>query len=148
MLAEITAVIATVKSLMDGLQSARNTAGDFHALVNRWVKAEDSLQKLELKQPIMDVEASLKVQIAKKQLITFQRQLKDALYMQNMASDFNEIMQRVEDSKKEHARRVAQAKRKRLRTIKLIKEIATYTTVSTIIFGLAMGGVYIFVKFF
>ena len=68
--------------------------------------------------------------------------------MQNMASDFNEIMQRVEDSKKEHARRVAQAKRKRLRTVKLIKEIATYTTVSGIIFGFAMGGVYIFINFF
>ena len=96
----------------------------------------------------MDVEASLKIQIAKKQLATFQRQLKDALYMQNMASDFKEIMQRVEESKKHHAMKVAAAKRKRLRLIRLLKEVATYTTIGLLVMGVAMSGLYLFLTFF
>ena len=66
---------------------------------------------------------SLQLQVAKRQLTTFNQQLKDIMLMQGLAGDYKEIMNRVEESRLEHEKRMKSLKEKRRQRDKELKQI-------------------------
>ena len=71
----------------------------------------------------------MQIQIAKRQLSTFNQQLKDIMLMQGLSGDYNEIMNRVEESRLEHEKRLKILKikrREREEELKLILKILMY----------------------
>ena len=64
----------------------------------------------------------MQIQIAKRQLSTFNQQLKDLMLMQGLSADYNEIMNRVEESRLEHEKRLKELKLRKIRRDKELKE--------------------------
>ena len=71
----------------------------------------------------MSVQDSMQIQIAKRQLSTFNQQLKDMMLMQGLSQDYHEIMNRVEESRLEHEQRLKILKRKKARRDKELAQI-------------------------
>ena len=65
----------------------------------------------------------MQIQVAKRQLSTFNQQLKDLMLMQGLSSDYNEIMNRVEESRLEHEKRLKQLKLQKAKRDKELQEI-------------------------
>ena len=118
MLAEVATVISVMKGLNDAIATLKETGGHASGLagvMEKYARANES------------------VQIAKKQLQTFNQQLKDMMLMQGLSADYNEIMQRVEDSRLAHEKEL---KRKRL----LRKQRIEFAKTFGLIFGTAFIG--------
>lgn len=126
MIAEVTAVIAAVKGINDAI-SALKTAGshaqDIGGIIQKYAVANDKLHEAEQKHVgKLSVQESMQIQVAKRQLNTFNQQLKDIMLMQGLASDYNEIMKRVEESRIEHEKKLARLKRQKAERRKALKE--------------------------
>ena len=95
----------------------------------------DFIEKLLTFDPTkrISVKDSMQIQIAKKQLQTFNQQLKDMMLMQGLSADYNEIMDRVEESRLAHEKEL---KRKRL----LRKQRIEFAKTFGLIFGTAFMG--------
>lgn len=124
--AAIAGVISTLKSLNDGLATIKESgahAGSLVTLVSRYGEVERKIQEVETaKGGILDIKQSMQMQVAKRQAQTFNRQLKDALLMSGQASQYNEIMTRIEESREAHEKAVAKLKRAKVQRQKEIRE--------------------------
>ena len=65
----------------------------------------------------------MQIQVAKRQLSTFNQQLKDLMLMQGLSSDYNEIMNRVEESRLEHEKRLKQLKLRKAQRQKELEQV-------------------------
>ena len=100
-IAEVAACIALVKGLNDAISTAKeagNNASAFANIVGKFAKANDAVLTTEKKHVgKLSVQDSMQIQIAKRQLSTFNQQLKDMMLMQGLSQDYHEIMNRVEE---------------------------------------------------
>ena len=137
MLAEVATVISVMKGLNDAIATLKETGGHASGLasvMDKYARANESVQDVESKYVgRLSVKDSMQIQIAKKQLQTFNQQLKDMMLMQGLSSDYNEIMQRVEESRLAHEKEL---KRKRL----LRKQRIEFAKTFGIVFGTAFIG--------
>ena len=110
---------------MDGNASA------FANIIGNFAKANDKVLETEQKYVgRLSVQDSMQIQIAKRQLSTFNQQLKDIMLMQGLSGDYNEIMNRVEESRLEHEKRLRilkLKKKKRDEELQLVLQILMYT---------------------
>jgi len=133
MLAEVATVISVIKGLneaVSALKEAGGNASGFAAVMGRFAKANEAVQDVESKYVgRLSVQDSMQIQVAKRQLATFNQQLKDIMLMQGLAGDYKEIMDRVEESKIAHEKEIARKKRLRRERIEFAK------TLGVILFG-------------
>ena len=144
-LAEIATCIALVKGLNDAISLAKETkdnASSFANIIGNFAKANDAVLETEAKHVgRMSVQDSLQLQVAKRQLTTFNQQLKDIMLMQGLAGDYKEIMNRVEESRLEHEKRMKSLKEKRRqrdKELKQILQVLCYITLAASLFILVI----------
>ena len=110
MLAEVAACVSLIKGVNDAISAAKEAGGNASAFANiigNFAKANDKVLETEQKYVgKLTVQDSMQLQIAKRQLSTFNQQLKDIMLMQGLSGDYNEIMNRVEESRLEHEKRL------------------------------------------
>ena len=126
MLAEVVTCISLVKGLNDAISSVKEAganASSFANMIGKYAQANDAVMETEQKHiGKLSVQDSMQIQVAKRQLSTFNQQLKDLMLMQGLSSDYNEIMNRVEESRLEHEKRLKEIKLKKIRRDKELKE--------------------------
>jgi len=143
MLAEITTVLTVMKGLNDAISTLKETGGHasgFANVMGKYAKANESVQAVEKKYVgRLSVKESMQVQLAKRQLSTFNQQLKDMMLMQGLSADYNEIMQRVEESRLEHEKEINRQKILRRQRVELIKTLSIMFTTGLLGLGMMMG---------
>ena len=126
MLAEVATCISLVKGLNDAISTVKETgqnASSFASIIGKFAQANDAVMETEKKHVgKLSVQEAMQIQIAKRQLSTFNQQLKDLMLMQGLSADYNEIMNRVEESRLEHEKRLRELKLKKIRRDKELKE--------------------------
>ena len=149
MLAEVAGCVALIKGISEAvgaLNESANAASQLGGVIARFSKANDQVLKTE-KENLgrLTIEDSIQLQICKKNLATFHRNLKDAMLIAGLAGDYAEIMARVEESKLAHEKRISAMKRKqREKEKELQKMLETILLVGLI--G-ALGAVAFFIFF-
>ena len=140
-IAEIAACISLVKGLNDAIataKEAKNNAGAFANIIGKFAKANDAVLDAESKNiSRMSIQDSMQIQVAKRQLSTFQQQLKDIMLMQGLSADYNEIMNRVEESRLAHekAMHVLKLKKKqRKKDLHLLLQVLGYALLTVSVF--------------
>ena len=151
--AAIGAVLQGLRALNEGLATVKEAganAGQISSLVSRYSDLDQKIREVEEKKAgVLSVKDSMNLQVAKQQAANFHQALKDSLLMQQGgAAQYREIMQRIEDSKIAHEKRVADLKRKRRERAKLIKEIGTYATIGILCVTFLLGALFIYVELF
>ena len=111
------AVISALKALNDGIntikQSAGN-AGDLQAVIGRFAGAQEKYRDVEkARTGRMSYKEALAMESAKRQLINFDRQLKDICLMQGQGDLYNSIKTRMEESRIAHEKEVARIRIRR-----------------------------------
>ena len=117
MIGEVAAVISALKALNDGInvikQSAGN-AGDLQAVSGRFAGASEKYRDVEkARTGRMSYKEALAMESAKRQLINFDRQLKDICLMQGQGDLYNSIKTRMEESRIAHEKEVARIRIRR-----------------------------------
>ena len=132
-IAEIAACVALVKGLNDAInvaKDAKDNASAFANIIGKFAKANDAVLDVEQKHVgRMSVQDSMQIQVAKRQLTTFNQQLKDIMLMQGLAGDYHEIINRVEESRLEHEKKIQRLKiqrKQRNKDLQLILKIIGY----------------------
>tara|TARA_X000001382_G_scaffold77766_1_gene54464 strand:- start:3457 stop:3912 length:456 start_codon:yes stop_codon:yes gene_type:complete len=148
MIAEVAACISLVKGLNDAISVAKEASGNasaFANIVGKFAKANDAVLETEAKHVgKMTVQDSLQLQVAKRQLTTFNQQLKDMMLMQGLAGDYQEIMNRVEESRLAHEKRIKQLKLAKLKRDKELKEVLQVLGYFTLIVSLIGSIIFIY----
>ena len=148
MIGEVAAVLSALKALNDGIntikQSAGN-AGDLQSIVGRFAGAQEKYNEVEkAKTGRMSYKEALAMESAKRQLINFDRQLKDICLMQGQGDLYTSIKKRMEEARLAHEKEVARLRIKRRQLQKYISW--GVMGVVTWIFG--MGIVWVIVAIF
>ena len=117
MIGEVAAVISALKALNDGIntikQSAGN-AGDLQAIIGRFAGASEKYREVEkARTGRMSYKEALAMESAKRQLLNFDRQLKDICLMQGQGDLYNSIKTRMEESRIAHEKEVARIRKQR-----------------------------------
>ena len=136
MIGEVAAVISALKALNDGIntikQSAGN-AGDLQAVIGRFAGASEKYREVEkARTGRMSYKEALAMESAKRQLLNFDRQLKDICLMQGQGDLYKSIKTRMEESRLAHEKEVARLRIRR-------KEIQKYMN-----YAMMGGGIWIF----
>ena len=145
-IAEIAACITMIKGLNDAIATARETrdnASAFAGIINKFAQANDKVMEVESKHVgRLSIEDSMKIQLAKRQLTTFNQQLKDVMLMQGLSGDYNEIMNRVEESRLAHEKKLQRIKlqrRQRQKDIQLGLKVLAGAIFCVIVLSLVVG---------
>ncbi len=117
MIGEVAAVLSALKALNDGIntikQSAGN-AGDLQSLIGRYAGASEKYRDVEkARTGRMSYKEALAMESAKRQLLNFDRQLKDICLMQGQGDLYNSIKTRMEESRIAHEKEVARIRIRR-----------------------------------
>jgi len=114
---EVAAVISALKALNDGINTIRESAGnagDLQAIIGKFAGASEQYQSVEkAKAGRMSYKEALAMESAKRQLINFDRQLKDICLMQGQGDLYKSIKNRMEESRLAHEKEVARIKIRR-----------------------------------
>lgn len=151
---EIAAILAALKGLNEMLatvKEAGSNAGSFAGLIGKYSDLDEKIRSVEERAATkpLTLDQSMKIQVAKRQAQSFHQALKDSLLMQQGgAAQYKEIMQRIEDSRIAHERKINQLKKQRAARIKLMKEVGTYAFIGVFCLSVCLGGVYIYVQLF
>ena len=148
MLAEVAAVIAAVKGINDAISAVKTAGGhasDLGSIIQKYATANEKLQEAESKHVgRLSLQDSMQMQVAKRQLQTFNQQLKDMMLMQGLASDYNEIMNRVEESRIQHEKELATIKRKKAERRKAWREFGQIMGIGVCCLIVCFAGLYLF----
>jgi uncharacterized protein YdcH (DUF465 family) len=151
--------IVVIKGVLDSLSALNSAfatikesggnAGSLVGLISRYVSVEEEIRKVEEeKAGVLSVKESLQLQIARRQSETFSRQLKDALLLSGQADQWNQICQRIEDSKEAHRKRVDALKRQRARRKKEIREALQIVGIGLVVMLVVIFGAWIYLTLF
>ena len=118
MIGEVAAVISALKVLNEGIQAVReagNNASGLSAIVGKWADSKEKYNKVERhKAGKMTYKEALAMESAKRQLINFDRQLKDICLMQGQADLYTSIKKRMEESQLAQDKEVARLRARRM----------------------------------
>ena len=151
--------IVVIKGVLDSLSALNSAfatikesggnAGSLVGLISRYVSVEEEIRKVEEeKAGVLSVKESLQLQIARRQSETFSRQLKDALLLSGQADQWNQICQRIEDSKEAHRKRVDALKRQRARRKKEVQEALQIVGIGLVVMLVVIFGAWIYLTLF
>tara|TARA_S200002703_G_scaffold46561_2_gene40407 strand:- start:126 stop:608 length:483 start_codon:yes stop_codon:yes gene_type:complete len=146
--------IVVIKGVLDSLSALNSAfatikesggnAGSLVSLLNRYASVEEEIRRVEEeKAGVLSVADAARLQIARRQSETFSKNLKNALLVSGQADQWNQICQRIEDSKEAHRKRVELLKRKRARRQKAVREACLIVGSGIVIMFLAIGLVWL-----
>ena len=146
--------IVVIKGVLDSLSALNSAfatikesggnAGSLVSLVSKYASVEEEIRQVEEeKAGVLSVADSMQLQIARRQSETFAKNLKNALLVSGQADQWNQICQRIEDSKEAHRKRVEMLKRKRARRKKAIREACLIVGSGITMMFLAIGLVWL-----
>jgi hypothetical protein len=148
MLAEVATVLTVMKGLNDAISTLKESgahASGLATVMSKYAKANESVQDVESKYVgKLSVQESMQIQVAKRQLNTFNQQLKDMMLMQGLAADYNQIMNRVEESRLAHEKelkRKKKMKKEREEFLKTFGVVLLWATLGTLVM---IAGIYFF----
>jgi len=114
---EVAAVLSALKALNDGIQTIKQSAGnagDLQAIIGRYAGASEKYRDVEkARTGRMSYKEALAMESAKRQLLNFDRQLKDICLMQGQGDLYNSIKTRMEESRIAHEKEVARIRIRR-----------------------------------
>ena len=129
MIGEVAAVLSAVKALNDGiatLREAGKNASGLSSVVGKWGESQEKYNEVEkAKAGKMSYKEALAMESAKRQLINFDRQLKDICLMQGQGDLYTSIKNRMEESRLAHEKEVARLRVQRREFRKLMSLIGT-----------------------
>ena len=129
MIGEVAAVLSAVKALNDGiatLREAGKNASGLSSVVGKWGESQEKYNEVEkAKAGKMSYKEALAMESAKRQLINFDRQLKDICLMQGQGDLYASIKNRMEESRLAHEKEVARLRVQRREFRKLLNLIGT-----------------------
>tara|TARA_B100000902_G_scaffold339358_1_gene341530 strand:- start:333 stop:785 length:453 start_codon:yes stop_codon:yes gene_type:complete len=145
---EVAAVISALKALNDGINTIRESAGnagDLQAIVGRFAGAQEKYNEVEkAKTGRMSYKEALAMESAKRQLINFDRQLKDICLMQGQGDLYKSIKNRMEEARLAHEKEVARLRIRR----REIKKYINWAVMGGVTWLFGMGIVWIIVAIF
>tara|TARA_B100001996_G_scaffold363877_1_gene332470 strand:- start:438 stop:890 length:453 start_codon:yes stop_codon:yes gene_type:complete len=145
---EVAAVISALKALNDGINTIRESAGnagDLQAIVGRFAGAQEKYNEVEkAKTGRMSYKEALAMESAKRQLINFDRQLKDICLMQGQGDLYKSIKTRMEEARLAHEKEVARLRIRR----REIKKYINWAVMGGVTWLFGMGIVWIIVAIF
>ena len=148
MLAEVATVLTVMKGLNDAISTLKESgahASGLATVMSKYAKANESVQDVESKYVgRLSVQESMQIQVAKRQLNTFNQQLKDMMLMQGLAADYNEIMKRVEESRLAHEKEIKRKKKMKKEREEFLKTFGValfWATLGTLVM---IAGIYFF----
>lgn len=144
MIGEVAAVLSALKALNDGInvikQSAGN-AGDLQAVIGRFAGASEKYRDVEkARAGKMSYKEALAMESAKRQLVNFDRQLKDICLMQGQGDLYTSIKNRMEESRLAHVKEVARIRKQRQEFKKFMGMLGT----GLFLWVVAMGFIWAF----
>ena len=117
MIGEVAAVLSALKALNDGIQTIKQSAGnagDLQAVIGRFAGASEKYRDVEkARSGRMSYKEGLAMESAKRQLLNFDRQLKDICLMQGQGDLYNSIKTRMEESRIAHEKEIARIRIRR-----------------------------------
>ena len=147
MIGEVAAVISALKALNDGINTIREAgknAQGLSSIVGKWGESQEKYNEVELaKAGKMSYKEALAMESAKRQLINFDRQLKDICLMQGQGDLYTSIKNRMEESRLAHEKEVARLKIKR----REFKKNASLVGGLFFVWLFGMTVIYVIVKF-
>ena len=147
MIGEVAAVISALKALNDGINTIREAgknAQGLSSIVGKWGESQERYNEVELSRAgKMSYKEALAMESAKRQLINFDRQLKDICLMQGQGDLYTAIKNRMEESRLAHEKEVARLRVKR----REIKKNASLVAGLVVVWAFGMAVIFIIVKF-
>ena len=147
MIGEVAAVLSALKALNDGIQTIREAgknAQGLSGIVGKWGESQEKYNEVErARAGKMSYKEALAMESAKRQLINFDRQLKDICLMQGQADLYTSIKNRMEESRLAQEKEVARLKIKR----REFKKNASLVLGLFVVWLFGMGVLYVIVKF-
>ena len=147
MIGEVAAVISALKALNDGINTIREAgknAQGLSSIVGKWGESQERYNEVELSRAgKMSYKEALAMESAKRQLINFDRQLKDICLMQGQGDLYTAIKTRMEESRLAHEKEVARLKVKR----REFKKNASLVGGLFFVWLFGMTVIYVIVKF-
>ena len=147
MIGEVAAVISALKALNDGINTIREAGKNAQGLSNivgKWGESQEKYNEVELSRAgKMSYKEALAMESAKRQLLNFDRQLKDICLMQGQGDLYAAIKNRMEESRLAHEKEVARLKIKR----REFKKNAGLIGGLFFVWAFGMTVIYIIVKF-
>ena len=147
MIGEVAAVISALKALNDGINTIREAgknAQGLSSIVGKWGESQEKYNEVELARAgKMSYKEALAMESAKRQLINFDRQLKDICLMQGQGDLYTSIKNRMEESRLAHEKEVARLKIKR----REFKRNASLVGGLFFVWAFGMTVIYVIVKF-
>jgi len=147
MIGEVAAVISALKALNDGINTIREAgknASGLSAIVGKWADSQEKYNEVEkAKAGKMSYKEALAMESAKRQLINFDRQLKDICLMQGQGDLYTSIKTRMEESRLAHEKEVARLKIRR----REFKKNASLIAGLFFVWAFGMAVIFIIVKF-
>ena len=147
MIGEVAAVISALKALNDGINTIREAgknAQGLSSIVGKLGESQEKYNEVELaKAGKMSYKEALAMESAKRQLINFDRQLKDICLMQGQGDLYTAIKTRMEESRLAHEKEVARLKIKR----REFKKNASLVGGLFFVWLFGMTVIYVIVKF-
>jgi DNA repair exonuclease SbcCD ATPase subunit len=150
---EVAAILTALKGLNEMLATVKETgsnASSFAGLISKYSDLDEKIRDVDQKaaKKPLTLEQSMKLQVAKRQAESFHQALKDSLLMQQGgAKQYKEIMERIEESKRNHAKMIASIKKKRQARVKLLKEIGLWAFIGLFCSAICIGIVWTYIKF-
>lgn len=145
MIGEVAAVLSALKALNDGINTIRESAGnagDLQSIVGRFAGAQEKYNDVEkARAGKMSYKEALAMESAKRQLVNFDRQLKDICLMQGQGDLYTSIKNRMEEARLAHVKEVARIRKQRKEFKKLMSMLGT----GLFVWAVAMGFIYAFV---
>ena len=147
MIGEVAAVISALKALNDGINTIREAgknAQGLSSIVGKWGESQEKYNEVELSRAgKMSYKEALAMESAKRQLINFDRQLKDICLMQGQGDLYTAINTRMEESRLAHEKEVARLRVKR----REFKKNASLVAGLVVVWAFGMAVIFIIVKF-
>ena len=147
MIGEVAAVISALKALNDGINTIREAgknAQGLSSIVGKWGESQEKYNEVELSRAgKMSYKEALAMESAKRQLINFDRQLKDICLMQGQGDLYTAIKTRMEESRLAHEKEVARLRVKR----REFKKNASLVAGLVVVWAFGMAVIFIIVKF-
>ena len=124
MIGEVAAVLSALKTLNDGLNTIKESAGhagSLQSLVGKWGEASEKYRDVERsKAGAMSYKEALAMESAKRQLENFDRQFKDICLIQGQGDLYTSVKNRMEESRLAHEKEVARIKLRRKEIRKML----------------------------
>ena len=147
MIGEVAAVISALKALNDGINTIREAgknAQGLSSIVGKWGESQEKYNEVELSRAgKKSYKEALAMESAKRQLINFDRQLKDICLMQGQGDLYAAIKTRMEESRLAHEKEVARLRVKR----REFKKNASLVAGLVVVWAFGMAVIFIIVKF-